>query len=67
MDGVIASRDLHRACAHVLVCPAHRLGDLPAGHAEGSKPRRIEQHLILADVAADARHFGHAGEVPEDA
>src|SRR2546427_12510053 len=59
-DRVVRARDLHRAGPDVLVGPAHRGDDLARRYAVGEEPRRVEQHLVLADEAAPPRDLGYA-------
>ena len=59
-DRVVGARDLDRARADVLVRAAHHIDDLARGDAVREQARRIEQYLILALEAAQARHLGHA-------
>ena len=60
-DRVIRAGHFQCARADVLVCPPHRFDDLTYLHAVGEQPRGVEQHLILAHVAAETRDLGDSG------
>src|SRR5712692_9469950 len=51
---------LDRATTDVHVAGADGIGDLGKGNPVGSKPRRIDDDLVLLHEAADAGDFGHA-------
>ena len=60
-DHVVASGDLHGAPTDISIGRANRAHHGVGRHAESQQLRRIEEHLVLLDVPADARHLRHAG------
>ena len=60
-DHVLGSAPLDEPPTHFVVRFLHRLGELHQRDAVGGELVRIDSDLVLADEAADAGHFGDAG------
>ncbi len=60
-DHIVRASHLYRARADVLVRAPHRLDDLSDLHTVCEQPGGVEQHLVLAHIAAETRDLGDAG------
>src|SRR5438876_105646 len=59
-DRVVRARHLYGPRPDVLVRPANGIDHLPRGGSVRQQSRRVEQDLVLAHEAAQARDLGHA-------
>ena len=59
-DHIFELRQFNRASADIRVAGADCITHLLHGDAEIAHPLRIEDHVILSDKSADARHLGDA-------
>ena len=59
---VLGAAEFDHAPADLAVAAAHGLHDLADGEAVGAQPVGIDVHLVLADVAAERRDVGDAGD-----